>query len=49
MADGSAKLDGFERFGIIKSLEADDNIRVLAHNPEVVQQASGAEGGTRIK
>ena len=49
MADGAAKLDGFERVRIVECLEAGDNIRVLAHDPKVIWQITGAEGGTRIE
>jgi hypothetical protein len=49
MADGAAKLDRFKRIRIVKLFKAGDNIRVLAHDPEMIWQITGAESGTGIE
>jgi hypothetical protein len=46
MADGAAKLDRFKGIRIVELFKAGDNIRILAHDPEMIWQITGAQSGT---
>ena len=41
----ASKLDGLERVGDVEALEAGDDVRVLAHDPQMVWEITRAEGG----